>query len=450
MKHENFDKSVRKKLLSMPVQPTTTAELQRVLKAIGNVKTTPKWYHSSAAIGFFALCGLALLTFFIYTLSENILSSPKNKELGRNNTSVSKSLPKADKLELAKATTLLHSPAASNASKNNGVNPTENETESNLLSKNNSKEPQAFIKKSHKPLLLSKKDESPDFSIPNHSSSEPAFDPITERQENRHLTHIMAEGDKAHPNDLKNITKPIPVDNASMDHLQSNEERETYDVHFLSILSPTLFNNRKLSVLHQPAILPGPDNVKWRLGLKGSMRDNIFSAGVVGEYMIKNRWSLLTGAGLSNPQPETYPSPVTFYNQRNVDFFDFYGIRRVADVNEISINSYAWNIPLLARYYLPVVKEVQIFGSIGAQVQRNKIHHMFYKNAFEHKIWVTPNRSKNDLICKGIAEVGVSATYKKYQFQLSGGILGHRENSGRKDHFIEIQPEIRMYLLRAF
>lgn len=475
MKQEDFDKSVRQKLLSMQEAPASHAEIDQVVKSIRKVSVVHKWYHSVAFKTMSALTSIAIVSFIIYNQIQHKIFVPDQKE--------NKIIHADDRPEGSK-----QPQSNSNLESKNDIKPMENDIDksiANSVSKNAdinipndvSKKISSFgiAEKRNKNILkLEHSDISkhPSYQIKSTSielnsgivstlsSDIEKVNDGDKTLQQKNLFNINETNIDDEVSNTKRVVSKIgesiltPKEeqiNSALSATDISQQRKHLNITELPTNNKQKINYSNLFKTPLITIVPASTQKSFKIGMSAGINDKGFNTKLMSEFKLLKRLSILSGLGLSSQNHVRYKTTTDFFDRTKLGFFTHFAIMNFSDIEDIKIKSYTISCPLMLRYYHPLWRNFELFGSVGGQVNLNRINHITFENATDDQIQVVPNRAQNSFYWSGFSEIGLSSTYKKYHIQLSGAINVSKETLIHSDHhYLEYLPEIRLYIFRSF
>jgi hypothetical protein len=474
MRKEDFDKSIKNKLLSIKESAISADEVKNILNVISQIPTTVRWYQTMSfkvfSLGFMAVImvgGYFLIQKSGHFTRIDLLSDVKAKS--ENVTQPVQSKNQDDSSNLS---------ANRNEASKHEIQPTDNGI--NHLEKSVKKAPttakttlQSTIREkigsTHHYLNENEKNIEA-FASRNVLKTEIDTQELTQQNEqNNPLNLHHSESNPGNKKGEKNAID-IPdgiVSNENPEHKGESDQQDTQVQEDTKILVPAITSlSAKSLMLHFPErgfdlptiqIKPSSKNQKWSIVFTGAIGDvPNYVAGLFAEYHLNKRWTVISGIDYVMIGGRSYYNPVAYINITGLDFYNNFRVISTPDLFNIRIKENYISLPLIARYYQPIWRGYSAFAGVGIRYQVLNIQEVSYKlsssgagDAIEKKYIRSADKANHRLLAPS-AELGFSASFGRYKFQASGLIRTESDGENKHHPGHEPKPEIRVYLSRRF
>jgi hypothetical protein len=474
MRKEDFDKSVKNKLLSIKEDAITAIEVQNVLNVINHKPVTVRWYQKNL-FKIFSLSLMAALVVGGYFIIQKSGHFTKNDPLNDVKVITKKiTQPLLSKNEGHSS----NLSANRNEASKHEIQPTDNGI--NHLEKSIKKAPttaktslQSSIREKigfiHN-YFNEREGNNEVFTSRNVLKTEIDTQELT--QQNEQINHINLHHSESNPSYKKGEKNAIDVPDSFVsienpEHKGENGQEDTREQEDVKVLVKdiTLLSAKPL-MLHFPErgfdfptiqIRPSSKNQKWAIGITGAIGDvPNYAAGLFAEYHLNKRWTVISGIDYVMKGGRSYNNPVVYINKTGLDFYNTYSVVFKPDLFNIRIKENYISVPLAARYYQPIWKRYSTFAGVGIRYQSLNIQQVSYTlspsgtgDAIEKTYIRSADQAFHRLLSPS-AELGFSAAFGRYSFQASGLIRTEPDGENKHHPGNEPKPEIRVYFSRKF
>ncbi|MBK8627645.1 MAG: hypothetical protein IPN86_19405 [Saprospiraceae bacterium] len=411
MRKEDFDKSVKNKLLTIKEPSVTNDEVQRVLSVIHH-HAPVRWYKT---LYFRALSSIVVLTTII--LGSYLISNPKS-EMGGN---IEKQNHSESAVNMMNGSMVFNS----ENTKPNGLTELSlnKEDKADAYEQKDSKnDPTSIITSANTTTLspfkkqIKGKDHISEINTMKRISKAVLIladhhSPITttDKQVNSitdgstgSWTAIDSNGNI----DDKSSLHPLAAESIVNKELKLGvSDIQEYHYEYIDQVEPSNIVAKRLEILH-PAIIHSKLNGRFifqpialnipalaiiatkaqgpifRIGLFGGGGHERYEAGVVSELIYKKRWSIVAGIKLKGYELYEYEDGRAYNQKHKKPISEQYANLPELKLDSKDIEIYRSEIivPLSIQYYQPFYKSWSVFASTGLDFKWKDIHNVSFEN----------------------------------------------------------------------
>jgi hypothetical protein len=431
MKRENFDKAIRNKLLSFQDKEASSEDIRKVMMAI-NKPSYNIWQITKYGV---YLAGLIIVVLGFYlnkyqSISQNILTKSQQETIKKSlspiadaemtNKPAYHNSQMVKQNDLAGSTTsndariLTQDPQNNRWDNQNGTNP-QNKSISNYTKDMNMESAQLFKNRKQDQRIIQSvpKLENGIFSARDISLSDGESKVNTINKVENTENHEMSDDIFIHTK-LENLGIEANTTDVAADKIN----RPTDQIKYLTQENLPLTSNHVTNINVPVFTNPLKEiNKTFRIGISTHLTHDAIGGGLLSEYFVSDRWSLMSGIQISVEQHSRYRNENDFRDQKNSKFTDVYDLKPDVQIDNIVIKPWKVLVPLQVRYYHPLAYGWSGTAGIGVSMEWLEVHRFSYlESNVNNKSNKTFNKSFSPFLK---LDAGVEKSLGRYAIQLT-------------------------------